>query len=254
MCVQIFLKVCFNWQKLLITNKKGKMSQNKKLYKALTFPLILLFILISFVAIYRIFNLPTNEELIKIVKIYFERFGYPVLFISAFIESLPGICLYFPGSSVVLLAAAFSRQGTLNIFSVILITAAALQLGFTINYFIGKHGWFKLLIKMGLGDTLNNNKAKIEKHGDKWIWFTYIHPNIGALTSTAYGILKMPFRKFLITSIFATLFWCTFWGIVCFLSSGVIEGIIKARWLLLTFAFGWIILQIIKAFMKTRTK
>lgn len=228
------------------------MFKNKKLYKALAFPLILLFILISFLAIYQIFNLPTNEELIKIVKIYFERFGYPVLFISAFIESLPGICLYFPGSSIVLLAAAFSRQGTLNIFSVILITAAALQLGFTINYFIGKHGWFKIFIKMGLGDTLDNSKTKIEKHGDKWIWLTYFHPNVGALTSTAYGILKMPFRKFFITSTLATLTWCVFWGIVCFLSSGVIEGIIKARWLLITFAFCWIILQIIKAFRKAR--
>lgn len=228
------------------------MFKNKKLYKALAFPLFLLLILISFVAVYRIFNLPTNEELIKIVKIYFERYGYPVLFVSAFIEAIPVINIYYPGSSIILLAAAFSRQGTLNIFLVVLLTSLAFQIAYIINYFIGKHGWYRLFIKLGLGGSLENTREKIEKHGSRWLWLTYFHPNIGALTATTYGILKIPFRRFFITSILAVLCWDIFWGAFCYFGSGIIEGIIKARWLLLSFAFAWIILQIIKAFRKAR--
>lgn len=227
------------------------MALDKKTRKKLAFPLLLLVLLISFIAVFKIFHIPSNEELIGVMKVYFEKYGYPVLFFSTLIESIPVICLYFPGSSIVLLAAAFSRQGTLNIFSVVLVTGAAMLIGFIINYFIGKHGWFKIFVKFGLGDALDNSKAKIEKHGDRWIWLSYFHPNIGAFTSTAYGILKMPFRKFLITSIFAILAWCTFWGAFCFFGSGIIEGIIKARWLVVTFAFCWIILQVIKAFRKS---
>jgi len=226
------------------------MHLDQKTRKKLGFPLLLLVLLISFVVVFKIFHIPSNEELIGVMKVYFERYGYSVLFFSALIESIPLICLYFLGSSIVLLAAAFSRQGTLNIFSVVLVTGAAMLIGFILNYFIGKHGWFKIFIKFGLGDTLENSKAKIEKHGDKWIWLSYFHPNIGAFTSTAYGILKMPFRKFVITSIFAVLAWCTFWGAFCFFGSGIIEGIIKARWLLVGCAFVWIIFQIVKILRK----
>lgn len=230
------------------------MRLDKKTRAKLAFPLLLLVLLVSLLAVFNIFNIPSNEELIKIVKVYFERYGYPVLFASAFIESLPLICLYVPGSSIILLAAAFSKQGTLNIVLVILVTSLALMLGFVINYFIGKHGWFKVLARFGLGDALENSKKKIEEHGDKWIWLTYLHPNLGALTSTAYGIMKMPFRKFLLTSMLATLAWCTFWGTVCYFGGGIIEGIIKARWLLITFAFLYIIFQIIKVLRKSEPK
>lgn len=242
-CVQILFKELFIWY--------YSVSLDKKTRQQLIFPLILLVVLISFLAVYRIFNLPSNEELIKIVKIYFERYGYPVLFISAFIEAIPVINIYYPGSSIILLAAAFSRQGTLNIFSVVLITSLAFQIAYIINYFIGKHGWYRLFVKLGLGDTLEHTREKIEKHGARWLWLTYFHPNIGALTATSYGILKIPFRNFLITSVLAVLVWDIFWGAFCYFGSGIIEGIIKARWLVVIFAFCWIIFQIIKALRKT---
>jgi membrane protein DedA with SNARE-associated domain len=226
------------------------MHLDKKTRTKLALPLLLLVMLIVLLAVVKIFHIPSNEELIRVIKDYYERYGYPVLFISAFIESIPIICLYFPGSSIILLAASFSRQGTLNIFSVILVTASALMLGYIINYFIGKHGWFKIFVKFGLGDTLENSKKKIETHGGRWIWLTYVHPNLGGLTATAYGILKMPFRKFLITSIFALLFWCTFWGVLCFYGSGVIETVIKARWLLVSCAFVYLVFQIVKILVK----
>lgn len=207
---------------------------------------MLLLLLISLILVIRIFHIPSNDELIKIIRTYFEQYGYPVLFAAALIEAIPVVNFYVPGSSVVLLAAAFSRQGTLNIFSVILLTTTALMAGFVFNYFVGKHGWFKIFIKFGFGEMLENSKKKIEKHGTKWIWISYLHPNLGALTSTAYGILKMPFYKFFITSLFAALFWCAFWGTICFYSSGIIEGIIRARWLLVTVGFVWIMYQIVK--------
>lgn len=226
------------------------MHLDKKTRQKLAFPLMLLIMLCTLIAVFKIFHIPSNEELISVIKGYYERYGYPVLFISAYIETIPVVYLYYPGSSVILLAAAFSRQGTLNIVGVILTTASALLIGYIANYFIGKHGWFKIFVKFGFGETLENSKKKIEKHGDKWIWLTYFHPNLGALTSTAYGILKMPFHKFLLNSIFALLFWCTFWGALCYSSSNIVEGIIKARWLLVGCAFIYVIFLIAKILLK----
>lgn len=228
------------------------MKLDKKTRTKLVFSLMLLLMLCTLIAVFKIFHIPSNEELIKIIRVYFEKYGYPVLFMSAYIETIPVIYLYYPGSSVILLAAAFSRQGTLNIVGVILITALALLIGYTINYFIGKHGWFKIFEKFGFGEMLENSKKKIEKHGDKWIWATYLHPNLGALTSTAYGILKMPFYKFFINSIFALLFWCAFWGILCYSSSGIVEGIINARWFLVGCGFIYVIFLITKILVKAK--
>ena len=163
----------------------------QRIVKALAISLILLATLVVFFVIASIF-FPTPDTLLEGLKYYFALWGYPVLIFSAIIESIPVINIYFPGSSIILLAAAFSRQGSLNIYAVIFFTAASFCLTYAMNYWIGHAGWHKLFIKFGMGDALEKTKKQVERHGSWWIWISYVHPNVGALTSVSYTHLTLP--------------------------------------------------------------
>jgi membrane protein DedA with SNARE-associated domain len=221
----------------------------KKILKAILLPLILLVSLLIFFALYKFLHLPSSEELIVIVRHAFEKYGYPVLFLSAFIEAVPPINIYYPGSSVILLAAAFSRQGSLNFFAVVVITTIATLIAYTIDFLIGYHGYFKVLKRFGFAGAIGSAKEKIEKN-DRWAWLLYFHPNFGAVTATAIGTVKMPFRKFIANASIATLLWVIFWAGLCYLSSEKIASLIAARWFVIFIVLIWIAakaLQAIKA-------
>lgn len=221
----------------------------KKIVKTLAIPLILLATLVVFFVIASIF-FPTPDMLLDILKKYFALYGYPVLIISAIIESIPVINIYFPGSSIILLAAAFSRQGSLSIYAVIIFTAVAFTFTYALNYLIGHSGWHKLFIKFGMGDALDKTKKQVEKHGDWWIWISYIHPNLGALTSTVFGVLKLPFTPFFLQTIIANLVWSAFWGVLMYYSSNGVIEILTARWLVIAILAIVIALKIIKEVKK----
>lgn len=220
----------------------------KKVLKALAIPLILLATLVVFLSIATIF-FPTPDALLEILKRYFALYGYPVLFISAVIESIPLVNIYFPGSSIILLAAAFSRQGSLNIFSVILLTDLAFFLTYALNYWIGHQGWHRLFVKFGMGEAIEKTKVQVEKHGAWWIWLSYVHPNLGALTSTAYGVLKLDFKNFYLHSLAAVFLWNAFWGFLMYFSSDQIVYFLTARWLIIAVV---ILLVVIKAIVEIR--
>jgi len=218
----------------------------KKIMKNLAIPLILLATLVISSLFF-----PTPDALLEVLKKYFALYGYPVLVVSAIIESIPVINIYFPGSSIILLAAAFSRQGSLNIYSVIFLTAGSFCVTYALNYWIGHAGWHKIFVKCGMGGALEKSKKQVEKHGDWWIWISYIHPNLGALTSTAFGIMKLPFRNFFIQTIFANLVWTFFWGFLMYYSSGGVIEILTARWLLISVL---ILFVGVKIFLEARKK
>lgn len=223
----------------------------KRIVKALAMPLILLGTLCIFFVIAAVF-FPTPDALLEGLKYYFALYGYPVLIFSAMIESIPLINIYFPGSSIILLAAAFCRQGSLNIFAVILLTAASFCLTYVLNYWLGRYGFHKLFVKFGMGDALEKTKVQVKKHGFWWIWISYSHPNLGALTSTTFGILNLPFSSFLTQTILANIVWSTFWGVIMYYSSNGMIEILTARWLILAILALVIAVKIIKELKKKK--
>lgn len=225
----------------------------KKFIKAILLPLILLVALLVFFALYKFLNLPSSEELIVIIRHAFEKYGYPVLFISALIEAIPPVNIYYPGSSVILLAAAFSRQGSLNFFAVVFITAIAFLIAFSFDYFLGYHGYYRVLKRFGFGDAIDSAKKKVEKN-EKWAWLLYFHPNFGAVTATAIGIVKMPYKKFILNASIATTLWCFFWAAICYLSSEKIASLIAARWFVIFLVIIWLCAKIFQTIHSQKKK
>jgi membrane protein DedA with SNARE-associated domain len=227
-------------------------EKSKKDFRWLAIPVGLVISMTIFLYICKLLNISDTKELIKVIEHYFSIYGYPVLFLSSLIESIPLINLYYPGSTIILMAAAVSHNGTLNLVAVIAVTSLAFMISYVANYFIGKHGWHHFFIKCGLGPTLDKSGEQVEKYGRGWIWLTYIHPNLGALTSTSYGILKLPFKRFFWASLAATVFWCTFWGFVAYLSYNKMVQFLAFRWFFVGIVCAYVLYVIVKSVRKNK--
>jgi membrane-associated protein len=194
-----------------------------ELKRAALLPIFLLIMVVVGDIIWSAFGLPDAERTIAIIKDLFMDYGYPLIFVAAFIEAFLLIGLYVPGSVALILAATMAGQGALNIWMVILCISLGMICAVTGNFMLGKYGWYRLLARFGLKDAIDRTKAKAEAKGYKYIHYTYFNPNLASLTATSFGILRMGFGKFFCHSVLAFAYWNTIWGISFYLMGNWIE-------------------------------
>lgn len=180
-------------------------------FRTIPLPFILLGLYLI-VIIYLKGIIPDSETLLKLMKELYGNYGYTIIFVGALLESLFVVSLYVPGSTAILLGAALSRTGVVQFPVVLLLAVLGLMVGYSINYILGKHGWYHMLSKMGLGKGLDVAKEKLENHQAKTIFLGYFHPTGASFLSTAAGVLGLPFRKFIVVSFFSQFFWALVWG------------------------------------------
>lgn len=180
-----------------------------ELKKAALVPLSFLTLILIGDIIWQAVGLPNTQETIEIIKRLFTDYGYPLVFLSAFIEALLLVGLYVPGSVALVLAATLAGQGVLNIWMVILLITSGCLLAVITNYALGKYGWYHLLVRFGLKDAIERMKLRAETKGLKLIHFTYFNPNMASLSATSFGILRVNFPKFLFHSTIAFAYWNT---------------------------------------------
>ncbi len=202
------------------------------LLKALALPLILLaIVLLAFVS-WEVFNLPSEGELLTATEDIFIRYGLYIVVLGAFLEALMLVGWYVPGGTVVLLGVIFARGDIERVIWVVILGSLGLLAGYIINYILGKYGWYRLGVKLGLAASLEDAQRRLENHGAKAIFFTYWQPGLASLTSTAAGILHMPFKKFVTYSVPSLLFWDSAWGLVAFYFGDEAFEIISLRFML----------------------
>lgn len=185
--------------------------------KLLSLPLSFLGIFVSLFIIWEIFNLPPAEILIEKIGTFFDSYGLVVFFVSALIEGMILFGGYFPGVFVIfvsVLSASSISEALLRIS----IGTLGLMVAHIANYFLGKYGWYKLLVKFGLKSSVENEKQKVERRGVWAIFGSYWLPSVAALTDTASGILQMPFKIFVIASISSSAFWNLLVGFIVYFS------------------------------------
>ena len=163
-------------------------------------PLILIAVFASLVLIWRILDLPPDDVLIQMVTGYFMKYGLVTVLLASIIEGMLLVGVYIPGGMVIFLgvitAAGNPRHATLSV----IMTIIGLSLAYTFNYFLGKYGWYKVLLKFGLGESLTKAENNFAKNGYKSMYMTYWQPNFASLTSTGAGVLRADFKKFFINS------------------------------------------------------
>ena len=181
-------------------------------------------------------NIPDTETLIKEIEKLYLLYGYYLVFIGAFFEGLFPIGMYIPGSTVVLLGAVLSKKATVQFPLVIILAVLGFSLAYCVNYVLGRIGWYQILAFLGLENGIKEAKEKIEKHKDKTILLGYISPSPAAFLSTASGVLKIPFWRFLGLSVVAQLFWGTLWGGIAYIfGMPLVEFILKNLFIIIGF-------------------
>lgn len=220
--------------------------------KALSIPLTLLLLSLSYQFLWSVFNWPKGDELIAVITKFFNTYGLWVVLLCSILESALIVGNYFPGGVVIFLSVIVAGH---NIPKIIF-TVAAVSLGFFLGYFIdyllGKYGWYKLLMKLGLKTQLESAGQKLSRHSLKAILASYWEPNLASVTATAAGILQIPPKKFLWESLVGIIIWNTFWGtFVATLGKNALE--LAFNWLyVLPIAAVWILVVVIKEYKKSK--
>ena len=109
-------------------------------------------------------------ELIKLITALYGQYGYFIVITGAFFEGLFPVGMYIPGSTIVLLGAVLSKTGVIAFPLVIILGTIGFVFAYTVNYFLGKHGIYRVLSFLGLENEINSAKIKLEKNQAKAIF------------------------------------------------------------------------------------
>lgn len=190
--------------------------------------IISLIIVISIYSLIRFawsyYSLPDESQIIDLVNGFFTKYGLIVILLASIVESLLLIGNYFPGSLVIFLGVASSIGDVNRAIKTVALTIIGMLIGYSINYFLGKYGWYKVLIKFGLQEAFTSFKNKINKMDAENSLFKkvlviggfYIIPGSGSILSTSFGILNYNYGKFVSYAIFLVTFWNILWGILVY--------------------------------------
>ncbi len=152
-------------------------------------------------------GLPGIDTYTDIAKGFFDRYGLFALYVAAVIESLFMISLYFPGSFVFVLAILVSDRSPLSLGEIVFVGWASVLTATIINYWLGKEGFYRLLLHFGAERTVEDMQAWLEKRGRWAVFLSAAHPNILAVTNICMGIARTGLLKSLALSFIAIIFW-----------------------------------------------
>lgn len=198
--------------------------------------------------VWKVLNLPTDDQLLIIVRDWFARYGLWIVFISALIEGFLLLGQYFPGGFIIFLGVISAGKDIPRAMEVVSVVCISFFIAYSLNYLVGKYGWYKLLAKFGLIGSVERSKEKLTKQGLNAIFFTYWEPNLASLTATAAGILGIPFKKFSLYSAIGIVLWNIFWGTLVYVLGESALKIAGLKWVLIIFGI-WIGIILFKKYV-----
>lgn len=192
----------------------------------------LLLIVIYLVAIYFLKDVfPSGEEIYQNFYRFFEKYGYEIVFIGAFLEAALIISFFVPGVSAVLAGAYFASIGVISYPIFLVVAALGFFLGFLLDYLIGYFGFSDILRRFGLSSELNIVHKKVENLGGKSFFIGFIHPDTASFFAIAAGIVRMNIRVFILYSFLAGSLWLVFWTALVFFFGKQFERALDQDWL-----------------------
>jgi membrane protein DedA with SNARE-associated domain len=226
--------------------------KTKEILKLLSIPLALMGIYLSMYIVWKFLGLPSDDQLLDIVKGWFAKYGLWIVFIGALIEGFLLLGQYFPGGFIIFLGVISAGRNIPKALSVVLIVCAAFFIAYTLNYLLGKYGWYKLFIKFGLGRSIEKSKDKLINQGLNAIFFSYWEPNLASITATAAGILQVSLRKFSLYSAVGIVLWNVFWGTLVYILGESALKIVGLKYIVIIILI-WVSVIVIKKYLYSRT-
>lgn len=182
-------------------------------------------------------TIPTSDELILAFSSLYAKYGYEIIFVSAFLESLVIVTYFVPGSFALALGVIFARTGETELVKVIGVALVGATLGYQLDYLLGQFGLGEIFKRIGYQNLLDVAKSKLHRFGKRGLIIGFVHANLGSLVSFAAGATNYPWWRFLIISFFATLFWAILWSIVIYSLGDIFLELMKRYGFLLFILF-----------------
>ncbi len=192
---------------------KSKLPIKELFSNDLFLPILLIVIYFFFLVIAR-GVIPTSEELINDFANLYLRFGYLIIFFSALLESLVVVNLFLPGQAAMVLGVLFSITGQTELYKVLIAACLGANLGYTIDYSLGRLGFANIIKKLGYDNLLTEAKNKLRKFKKRGLVIGFFHTNVGSFISVASGIIKTPYPIFITISLMSTIFWSIIWSLL----------------------------------------
>ncbi len=146
---------------------------------------------------------------------WIDTYGLQLVFLGSFLEALLLVGLYFPGSLVIFLGVGLASSGTEAFVSVLAVSAGMFG-GYLLNYMLGRYGWYRVLLRLGLRPGIERAQHKMQQSDVRYIFYTFWNPGLAAFTTTAAGILQQPPKRFFYLCVAAIVVWNTFWGVLVY--------------------------------------
>jgi len=158
-----------------------------------------------------------GEHLFELLRGYFNQYGYWTVAVALLLENAG---LPVPGETVLLFASflAYSER-ELRLPYIILMGIWAATVGDNIGYAIGLYGGRPLLgryqhtfrIRQA---TIARGERLIEKHGRITIFFARFIFGMRVIAGPLAGVLRMPWKQFLIFNFLGAVLWVTVIAVV----------------------------------------
>lgn len=165
---------------------------------------------------WKILNLPSESEMVSVIRSYFDTYGILLVFVSSIVESAFIVGVYAPGGLVIFLGVILSGGDPLRALMTVASVVLGFLIGFSLDFYIGRIGWYRFLLHFGFGRVLETTKVRMRKYGLSVPWLGYHNPDTGSVVATAYGILGLSYRDFLKKSVAPIVAWCAFWGLIAY--------------------------------------
>lgn len=195
--------------------------------------------------------IPGPAKIIDLLEQGYANYGYWVVFLSAILEGLVIINLYFPGSTAILLGVILAERSGLSVPLVIVTAIVGFSISYSVNYLIGRFGISRLLDRFGYGKIIKETSEKLKEKGPGMILTSLFHPNLGAFVTTGAGVIKMPVWQYAIATLTGLIVWDSIWGL---LASTLGEQIIKLfeSWLIIPLLIAWTLFALIPTMIRKR--
>lgn len=140
-----------------------------------------------------------------------KDYVYIFTFLGAFLESIPVIGTFIPGSIILLLMGYFSSLHYINLAWVILGATIGSMLGEIVGYMIGKYGgaWMirhKKILKIG---HIEQGRAFFSKHGGKSIFVARFVAPVRPIVALVAGSIHLRMQTFIFWNILGAFAWST---------------------------------------------
>jgi membrane protein DedA with SNARE-associated domain len=150
-----------------------------------------------------------------------DHWGYPAVGLMLLAE---GVGVPVPGETVLIAVGVYAGAGRLNILAVGLIGLAAVMLGDSIGYVIGRLGGRAPALRFGRcilfsAERLDKAEALFIRHGGKIVTIARFTEELRQANGVIAGIARMPWLRFLAYNALGAALWVGAWS-----SAGYLAG------------------------------